>query len=72
VPDLVQDGVNGYTPKAGDVEGLARALQRLIEDKDLRLQQGRASQERIKQWSFRECLDGMRSALKGLNSKVPS
>ena len=33
VPDLVRDGVNGYTPAAGDVTGLARALRRLIETK---------------------------------------
>ena len=32
VADLVRDGVNGYTPAAGDIEGLARALRRLIED----------------------------------------
>ena len=32
VPDLVRDGVNGYTPAAGDIGGLSRALRRLIED----------------------------------------
>src|SRR5262249_55633414 len=66
VPDLVQDGLNGYTPAAGDVEGLAHALCLLIESKELRSRQGHANLERIKQWSFRECLDGLRSALAGL------
>jgi glycosyltransferase involved in cell wall biosynthesis len=69
VPDLVQDGVNGYTLPAGDVAGLAHALQLLITDKELRLQQGRASLERIEQWSFRQCLQGMRSALDDLEPK---
>jgi glycosyltransferase involved in cell wall biosynthesis len=67
VADLVQDGVNGYTPAAGDVDGLARALQRLIEDKNLRQKQGQASLKRIEQWAYRQCLDGLRSALAGLN-----
>src|SRR5262249_45930898 len=35
-PDLVEDGVNGFTFEAGDIEGLTRALQLLIEDEPLR------------------------------------
>jgi glycosyltransferase involved in cell wall biosynthesis len=66
VADLVQDGVNGYTPSAGDIDGLAKALQRLIGDEQLRLRQGRASLARILQWSYQQCLDGIRSALAGL------
>jgi glycosyltransferase involved in cell wall biosynthesis len=69
VPDLVQDGVNGYTLPAGDVEGLARALQLLITDKELRLRQGRASLERMEEWGFRACLHGIRLALADLGSK---
>lgn len=67
VTDLVRDGVNGYTPAAGDVDGLARALQRLIEDRNLRQEQGQASLKRVQQWTYRQCLDGLRSALAGLN-----
>jgi glycosyltransferase involved in cell wall biosynthesis len=66
VTDLVRDGVNGYTHAVGDLDGLARALQRLIEDGDLRQRQGRASLARIRQWGYRQCLDGIRSALTGL------
>jgi glycosyltransferase involved in cell wall biosynthesis len=66
VADLVRDGVNGYTPEAGDVAGLADALQRLIEDKALRRRQGRESLARIQQWSYQQCLVGIRSALAGL------
>ena len=58
VPDLVRDGVNGYTPAAGDVDGLARALRRLIEDEDLRRRQGQASLARILQWGYRAVLGG--------------
>jgi glycosyltransferase involved in cell wall biosynthesis len=66
VPDLVRDGVNGYTPATGDIDGLARAFQRLIEDQDLRRRQGQASLARIRQWDYRQCLEGIRSALAGL------
>jgi len=66
VADLVQDGVNGYTPAAGDVAGLTYALQRLIEDESLRRQQGQASLARILQWGHQQCLEGIRSALAGL------
>ncbi len=61
--DLVQDGVEGYTPAAGDIEGLASALRRLIGDDALRRQQGRASLARILQWGYPQCLSGIRSAL---------
>ena len=66
VADLVRDGVNGYTPATGDVAGLAYALQRLIEDEDLRRRQGRESLARIQQWGYRQCLEGLRAALEDL------
>ena len=66
VADLVRDGVNGYTPAARDIDGLARSLERLIEDGDLRRRQGEESLARIRQWGYRQCLEGIRSALAGL------
>jgi glycosyltransferase involved in cell wall biosynthesis len=66
VADLVRDGVNGYTPEAGDIEGLTHALRRLINDEDLRRRQGVESLARIKQWGYQQCLEGIRSALAGL------
>ena len=66
VADLVEDGVNGYTPEAADVEGLTTALRRLIEDGALRRRQGQASLKRISQWGYRQCLEGIRAALADL------
>jgi len=66
VADLVREGVNGYAPEAGDIEGLARALRRLIEDEGLRRRQGQESHLRMQHWGYQQCLDGMRSALAGL------
>jgi glycosyltransferase involved in cell wall biosynthesis len=62
VADLVHDGVNGFTPMVGDIDGLTRALRTLIQDKELRQRQGQASLKRIRQWGFRQCLDGILAA----------
>ena len=70
VPDLVKDGINGFTLATGDVDGLTRSLQCLIKNEDLRHQQGRASLARIQQWGFSQCLEGIRSALVGLISDL--
>jgi glycosyltransferase involved in cell wall biosynthesis len=72
VADLVREGVNGYTPAAGDIEGLARALRRLIEDEGLRRHQGQASLARMQQWGYRQCLEGIRSALADLEFRPPA
>ena len=66
VADLVQEEVNGATPTAGDIEGLARALRRLIENEPERRRQGQASLARITQWGYQQNLTGIRSALAGL------
>jgi len=70
--DLVQNGVNGYMPAAGDIEGFVRALRGLIEDEALRRRQGQASLTRILQWGYRQCLEGIRSALGGLECRRES
>jgi glycosyltransferase involved in cell wall biosynthesis len=70
VADLVRDGVNGFAPAAGDIDGLARALRLLIEDEGLRLRQGQASLDRMRQWGYRHCLEGIRSALAGLEGRA--
>jgi glycosyltransferase involved in cell wall biosynthesis len=69
VDDLVQDGVNGYTVAAGDIEGLGCALRRLIEADALRRRLGQASLTRIRQWGYPQCLAGIRSALMGLEHR---
>lgn len=43
--DTVEDGLNGYKVKAGDIKGLSKKLQELIENKELRIQMGKKSRE---------------------------
>jgi glycosyltransferase involved in cell wall biosynthesis len=64
--DLVRDGINGFTPAAGDVEVLAASLKALVEDSALRRRMGDESLKRIQQWGYRECLEGLRAAIAGL------
>jgi phosphatidylinositol alpha 1,6-mannosyltransferase len=43
LPELVKDGVNGYTFRLGDIEGLAARLVKLLTEKGMRISMGQAS-----------------------------
>jgi glycosyltransferase involved in cell wall biosynthesis len=66
VPDLVGHGDNGFLFEAGDVAGLVDALQPLLTDPELRQRMGRRSRERISGWSYEQCLEGLRLALRAV------
>jgi colanic acid/amylovoran biosynthesis glycosyltransferase len=51
IPELVLDGVTGLLSTPNDIESLSRAIQRLIDDPDLRARMGRAARLRAE-----ECL----------------
>lgn len=70
--DLVEHGVNGLCVTAGDSAQLARAIEKLALDSQLRDSMGRASLERIRGWGFAECAEGLRSALCSLQRKPES
>jgi glycosyltransferase involved in cell wall biosynthesis len=61
-PDLIEDGVNGCVYRAGDMDALADALQRLLAPGVAKAMGGRAF-ERIARWSFEEDVLGLRQAL---------
>ena len=46
VPELVEEGVTGFLVPSGDLQALARALQRLVEDDELRRSMGEAGRRR--------------------------
>jgi len=46
VPELVKDGVTGLLVPPGDPQALAQALQRLLEDEQLRQRMGEAGRQR--------------------------
>ncbi len=47
IPDLIVDGSTGLLVPPGDVAALTNAIQRLIDDADLRQRLGRAGQDRV-------------------------
>lgn len=66
--DLVKEGINGFTYKAGDVNQLADKLLIILSDERLRKSMGDKSKEIISKWSYKECIEGIQTAL----SKVAS
>jgi glycosyltransferase involved in cell wall biosynthesis len=69
VADLVEDGGNGQTIRAGDIDGLTNALRPIVADPILRNAMSTRSRELIEGWSFRECLQGLREAVARTCSK---
>jgi len=49
IPELVQDGVNGFIIKAGDVTAIAERIIKLAQDKDLRISMGKRNLELVKE-----------------------
>ena len=68
-PEYAKNDDNGFLFKAGDVEGLVEALKPLLADMGLRKRMGQRSRERIEQWSYEECLQGVDVAL-GASTKL--
>jgi glycosyltransferase involved in cell wall biosynthesis len=66
IPEVVQDGFNGFLVPPEDIPALANALRRLIEDESLRLQMGanaRASVEHLDIRRYWEKLEGIYRAV---------
>ena len=60
LPEVVADGVTGLIVPRDDPEALARALERLALDPELRARMGRAGRERVEQlYSWPKCVDRM-------------
>jgi glycosyltransferase involved in cell wall biosynthesis len=47
IPDLVKNGINGYLTTPGDVEGLANALKKLLNDKNLAASMGKEARKGV-------------------------
>ena len=68
VPDLVRDGVNGFTCKAGSAASLADALEGLVSDPELRQRMGAESRQIISDWGYEQCRQGVLAAVAGLKT----
>jgi O-antigen/teichoic acid export membrane protein/glycosyltransferase involved in cell wall biosynthesis len=52
IPDVVEDGVEGYIVKAGDVEALADRLARLIKDPEQCRRMGQLAQDKVRPFNW--------------------
>ncbi|HLI78047.1 MAG TPA: glycosyltransferase family 4 protein [Acidobacteriaceae bacterium] len=62
-PDLVTDGVNGYTYPVGNIPALTEALARVLQSPATTHSMGQASAQRIASWDFEADVHGLRRAL---------
>jgi len=64
--DLVRHGENGFVWRFGDLDDLARAMERHTTDAAACRRMGDRSQEIISAWSYEECVRGIIAALHSL------
>jgi len=72
VPDLVQDGVNGYRVSPGSPASLAGALERVLADPVRRADMGRQSLNIIRNWGYEQCRLGVLAAAEKTLEDHPS
>uniref|UniRef100_A0A7V2ZK50 Glycosyltransferase family 1 protein n=1 Tax=Ignavibacterium album TaxID=591197 RepID=A0A7V2ZK50_9BACT len=65
-PDLVKNGINGFTFNPGDINELAEKILVILNDEKLRKTMSEKSKEIISKWNYRECIDGIQLALKSV------
>lgn len=69
--DLVTDGVTGFVVPAFSQAALARALERMVTDAELRRTMGRNAVERVRRYSVARAADGIvRAVLAGRSRRV--
>ena len=62
-PDLLTDGIEGCVYPVGDVDALAAALHRVLDDPGTAARMGAHGQARIAQWSFEQDIEALHAAL---------
>ena len=70
--DLVEDGVNGLLVPPGDPDGLADALARLVEQRDLVDQMGREARRRAESYSWDSCAEATLGVLRRAVPATPT
>lgn len=67
--DLVQNGVNGFIFKAGNVDDLTNSLSKILSDSDLILAMGLNSAKLISKWSYRENIQAIKDVIMHLEAE---
>jgi glycosyltransferase involved in cell wall biosynthesis len=70
VPDLVIGGETGFVHATGDLDAIANALERLLGNSALRDRMAGACRERMKTWSYAQCLQGLQQAVNSVSRRA--
>jgi len=70
VADLVEGGRNGFVFSAGDVAELARNLQVLVSQAELRRHLGEESARKVKGWNFDAAVLGLLAAIRAVTQRA--
>jgi len=65
--DLIQPDINGLVFPAGDIDALANCLQAAFSERARLRKWGESSQQQIRQYSYTQTTEGLRTALSNLN-----
>lgn len=69
IPDIIKDGVNGIICEKRDKDSLANAIQRLLEDKELRAKMGDEGYKLFKEkYTLKKFESNMSEVLAEINS----
>src|SRR5215212_2158270 len=68
IPDVIEDGVNGLLVPPGEPEALARAIDRLLADRDLARQLSEGAQERVKDYNWEMLAERILAAYRGVTA----
>jgi glycosyltransferase involved in cell wall biosynthesis len=70
-PDLVTDGVEGFVFPVGNVNALASALVRMLEDPGCAPRMGLRALKKIHEYDFEADVRGLRAAIASLTRIIP-
>jgi glycosyltransferase involved in cell wall biosynthesis len=70
--DVVRDGIDGLVVRAGEVDALARAMERIYEDRDLRKSMAVAARQQAEQYAWSRYRKHAADAVLGARSAVRS
>ena len=68
--DLVTDGVEGFVFPVGDIDGLTKALARVVSSPDQTQRMREAAKARIASWNFEADVRGLRQALAHVTGRL--
>jgi glycosyltransferase involved in cell wall biosynthesis len=66
--DLIRNNQNGFKVRFGDLQDLAGAIRKIATQPGLAQAMGAQSAEIIQTWSYEECVQGVKSALRQLSN----